>query len=273
MAEAVSNRFSEFVHDTANAPWKLWVDPFRIAPNIYYVGNEWVGIFLVSYEGGLIIIDTAVHENLYLTLEAIRKLGFDPYQIKHIMLTHCHCDHAYGARALHELTGAPIWLSHEDAEFRTSPANTEMGLEFRLIPYEVDQYYDNSTVMEFGSVKIQTFLTPGHTPGTTSFLITSPSENGKPITAGLHGGVGPMTMSDSYLNKYGLSKDLRHQFLETTESLKQFHVDIAIPSHPSHGNNFFAKRGDDPMDYSKFIDPEEWNKFLDIRMKFVRDLG
>lgn len=272
MAEAISSRFTEFVHDTANAPWKLWVEPFRIAPKIYYVGNLWVGVFLVQYEEGLIVIDTAVFENLYLTLEAIRKLGFDPHQIRHIMLTHCHCDHAYGAKALHELTGAPIWLSREDAQFRTSPANLEMGTQFRYLPYEVDRFYDSPAVMEFGSVKIQTLLTPGHTPGTTSFLITSPDEHGHTLTAGIHGGVGPMSMKDEYLEKYGLSKDLRRSFIESTEKLKQFHVDITIPSHPSHGN-FWGRRSKDPMDYSGFLDPEEWNRFLETRIQFIRDLG
>lgn len=272
MAEAVSNRFDEFVNQSANAPWKLWVDPFRVAPNIYYVGNEWVGIFLVDYKEGLILIDSGVYENVYLTLEAVRKLGFDPYKINHIMLTHCHSDHAFGAPALSALTGAAIWLSREDAAFRDSHANEAMNLGFRSIPYEVNRFYGSPAAMEFGPVTIRTFLTPGHTPGTTSFFITSTGEDGRPLTAAIHGGVGPMTMKTSFLDKYGLPRELRRTFIDTAQRLKQFHVDITLPSHPSHGNRFWEKRGKNHMDYSNFVAPEEWSAFLDLRAKFIQEL-
>lgn len=271
MGEAISSKFNEYVEYTAKAPWKLEVSPFRVAPWIYFVGNEWVGAYLIDTKDGLVLLDTCVFENLYLTLESIRKLGFNPMDIRHIMLSHCHVDHVGGARAIKELTGAEIWMSRIDAEFKDHPANTEMDGAFYVPPYEVDQFYDDSIPFQLGDVQIKTYLTPGHTPGTTSFIISGPDENGNIIKAGMHGGVGPMTMQDGYIEKYNLSKDLRRQFIEGCEKLKEIRVDITIPSHPAHGD-LLNRRSENPQDYHSFVDENMWPEFLDSRIGFIQDL-
>ena len=271
MGEAVSKDFNKYVEYSAHAPWKLKVEPFRVAPAVYYVGNEWVGAFLVDTAEGLILIDTCMFENVYLTIEMIRELGFDPKNIRHIMLTHCHMDHAGGIKPLQELSGAVVWMSLQDDLFKGEPANYEMDDLFYVPPYEVNQHYDHSKTMQFGNVAIKTILTPGHTPGTTSFMITSPDEDGRPITAAIHGGVGPITMKKDYLEKYQLPLSLPQQFIDGCEMLKSYHVDIAVPSHPAHGN-LFGRRSKDPMDYKSLIDEKQWPEFLDSRIQFVRDI-
>lgn len=271
MGEAVSKKFNMYVEYASRAPWKLQVEPFQVAPAIYYVGNEWVGAFLIDTEEGLILLDTCVFENVYLTIEMIRKLGFDPKNIRHIMLTHCHADHVGGARALQELSGAKIWMSQIDDAFKGHPANTELDGTFYVPPYEVDNYYDDTKKMKFGSVTIQTILTPGHTPGTTSFLISSPDENGKMLTAAIHGGVGSMTMQPEYLKRHGLDTALPQQFIEGCENLKKLHVDIALPSHPAH-DSLFERKGQKLNDYRPLIDETMWADFLESRIQFVKDM-
>ena len=272
MGEAVSKNFNQYVEYSAHAPWKLKVEPFRLAPSIYYVGNEWVGAFLIDTKTeGLILIDSCVFENVYLTIEMIWELGFDPKEIRHIMLTHCHVDHTGGARALQELSGAEIWMSEIDDRFKDHPANYEMNGILYVPPYEVNRHYDDSQLIRLGDVTIQTILTPGHTPGTTSFFITSPDENGQPLVAAIHGGVGPMTMKRDYLEKYSLPQNLPRQFIEGCRMLKEYHVDIAIPSHPGHGN-LFQRKAENPNDYRSLIDRQQWGDFLESRIRFVQDM-
>jgi len=270
MAEAVSSRFKEFTQYSARAPWKLNVKPFRLAPRIYFVGNEWVGAFLIDTEEGLILLDTGVFEMTYYTLENIRTLGFNPYDIKHIMLTHGHFDHTGAAQAFKELTGAKIWLDKLDAD---NPGVRDVGDKslFHIIPHDVDCYYDHSEPMKFGQVTIKTILTPGHTPGTVSFLITMPDENGNPIVAAVHGGVGPLTMTDETLERIGAPMNLREVFIADCDKLKEYSVDIAIASHPAHGD-LFSRCGEDPMDYSKFVNKSIWPEFLEQRKQFVIEL-
>ena len=114
MSDMVKVTPKNIVDEARDMPWKVAIEPFRVAPRVYYVGNVWVGSFLVDTEEGLAIIDTTVMEDLYLLLESIRKLGFDLMNIKKIFLTHAHMDHDGAARALKEMTGAELYLSKED---------------------------------------------------------------------------------------------------------------------------------------------------------------
>ena len=74
MSDMVKVTPKNIVDEARDMPWKVAIEPFRVAPRVYYVGNVWVGSFLVDTEEGLAIIDTTVMEDLYLLLESIRKL-------------------------------------------------------------------------------------------------------------------------------------------------------------------------------------------------------
>ena len=259
------------VDDAREAPWKVAIEPFRIAPRMYYVGNRWVGSFLIDTPEGLAIIDTTVTEDLYLVLESIRKLGFDPADIKKILLTHAHMDHDGAARAIHELTGAEIYMSREDEEWRHRPeAEAEMlSSGFKIVPYEVSRFYNDDEPIVMGDVIIHTRLSAGHTPGCTSFFVDMPDKKGDRIVWGMHGGVGVNTMNTDFLSKVGLPISLQDTFLKGCEDMKSIHVDICTPSHPSH-SDMLSRIPEDRMDYSPFVDPYKWPAFLDERAESLR---
>ncbi len=272
MADAISKNAALLWDHAANKPWLLTQKPFRVAPRVYYVGNTWVGAYLIDTGDGLVLIDTTVFETTYLVLEAVRDLGFDPHDIKNILLTHCHVDHSGGVNQIKTISGAAVWQSREDTAFMTQPANLGLGDKFKITEYPVDEYFDDDKTLQWGNVSIKTVLTPGHTPGTTSFFITVPDDKGSSLVVGLHGGVGPNTMTDEYFEKFGLDKGLRQRFIEDCDKLKAIHVDISIPSHPAHGD-LMSRISDDPMDYSPLVDPTEWARFLDIRKGFAQQLA
>ena len=86
--EAVSGNFQSMSTYAWQAPWKIAVSPFRVAPRVYYVGNEWVGIYLVDTEEGLILVDTAVAENTYLDVYK-RQDRDDPIDFGHPRIRKC----------------------------------------------------------------------------------------------------------------------------------------------------------------------------------------
>lgn len=270
MAEAVTKGFHSMVYLTAHEPWELQVTPFRVGPRAYYVGNKWVGAYLIDCKEGLILIDTMTSETVYLLFESIRTLGFDPHDIKHILLSHCHCDHVNGARMLQEYSGATVWLSQIDYEFIDHPANVEMDDTFRVIPYRVDSFYDDKKPIHLGDVTVRTRLTPGHTPGTTSFFIDMPDESGNILTMAMHGGVGVLTFTPDYIEKYGLDETLGKRFLDDCEDMKKIHVDITVPSHPAHFE-LFEHCPEDRNDYKPFVNESAWVKFLETRIQFTKD--
>lgn len=259
------------VNSAREKPWEVSIEPFRVAPNIYYVGNLWVGSFLIATTEGLAIIDTTVQEDLYLVLESIRKLGFDPMDIKKILLTHAHMDHDGAARALKEMTGAELYLSREDEDWRHRPEADMSDSGFKIIPYEVDHYYDDHTPIVMGNVTIHTRLSAGHTPGTTSMFAEVADEDGKKLVWGMHGGVGVNTMSAEYLNKVHLPLSLQDEFVKGCEEMKAIHVDICTPSHPSH-SDMLSRVPEDRRDYRPFIDADRWPAFLEERAQAMRDI-
>ncbi|MBR6207939.1 MAG: MBL fold metallo-hydrolase [Oscillospiraceae bacterium] len=271
MAEAITKNITQVWWKAGNVPWELQHRPFRVAPHIYYVGNTWVGAYLLDGGDELGLIDTTVFEDVYQVIEGIWELGFDPRSIRHILLSHCHIDHAGGVNQIKSISGGKVWQSKEDTGFMTHEANLELGDDFKIVPFAVDEFYADDKPIRIGNLTVHTRLTPGHTPGTTTFFIEDRDEDGRALTVAMHGGVGPNTMTDEYFEKFGLDKGLRRQFIEGCEALKDVPVDITIPSHPAHGD-LMKRISDDPMDYTPLIDPKEWARFLEIRKGFAEKL-
>jgi metallo-beta-lactamase class B len=73
--------------------------PFKVFDNVYYVGICWVSAWLLKTSDGLVLIDTLYEPYTDRLLENIKKLGFDPADIKLILVTHGHFDHAGGISA------------------------------------------------------------------------------------------------------------------------------------------------------------------------------
>lgn len=260
----------DIVNNALNEPWKVDIEPFRVAPHIYYVGNVWVTCYLIDTGEGLVLIDTSVFPTLYLLLENIRKLGYDPKDIKKILLSHAHADHDGSAVHLKEMTGAELWLSKEDWAFKNDTSIPE-SVKFSALPYEVDHFYSDEEPIVMGDITIHARLCAGHTPGTTSFFAEDKDENGNTLVWAMHGGVGVNTMNDDYFAKSGLPKSLRKDFVKSCEELKKIHVDICTPSHPAH-IDILSKIPEDRMDYTPFIDPAVWPAFLEERAENVRNL-
>ena len=274
MADAITKNVGKVWWTAANRPWELHCEPFKLAPHMYYIGNTWVGCFLIDTGDGLLLIDTAIFECTYDVLQNIYTLGYNPKDIKNILLTHCHVDHIGGVPQFKSISGANVWISKEDMEFYHHPANQNAadGGIFKLMPLEADCFYDDSKEMVFGNVKIRTRLSPGHTPGTTSFFIDLTDDDGKVYTVGIHGGVGTNTMADKYFQDWNLDPTLRQQFIDGCAEMKKIHVDITVPSHPAHGD-LMARRGEDPMDFHPLVDENEWPRFLQIRKEFAEQLN
>ena len=205
------------IESTCLAPWEVQAEPFAVTEQIFYIGNKWVGAYLIDTGDGLIVLDTTTAETAYLLIDSIYRLGYDPKDIKMILLSHAHVDHFGAARFLKELSGAKIWLSREDEAFRHTEGGAELGgltVPFREYDFETDCFYSDDTPVRLGNVEIGTRLTPGHTPGVTSFFIRTENEKEGKLTAAMHGGVGVLTMSNESLDRARLPHSLRRKFID-----------------------------------------------------------
>ena len=103
-------RLEKVTRERMNAPWTQTQAPFKVIENVYCVGTNWVSAYLIDTPQGLILIDCMYREVLYQLIDNIRALGFDPHDIKHLLLTHGHFDHCGAVREIVEMSGCEVWI-------------------------------------------------------------------------------------------------------------------------------------------------------------------
>ena len=239
--------------------------PFRILENLYFVGTKPASAHLIDTGNGLILLDTGYQETLYLVLDGIRELGFSPYDIKYILLTHGHIDHLGAARAIRELTGCKIILGRADLDYATGARDLSFAEELgmaRPATFTPDILLDDGDEVKLGNVCIRCLHTPGHTEGTMSFFFDI-QHNGKTIRVGTHGGVGTNSMEKAFLEKYNLPLSLRDDFRAGLNRLRKEHVDLFIGNHQDQCDTIGKYQRILAGETDAFIDPTAWPAFLD----------
>src|SRR3954467_8247614 len=87
------------------AEWNLPQAPLRLFGNTYYVGTKNLSSILITSPSGHVLIDGALPESAPLILANIKTLGFEPRDVKLILNSHAHYDHAGGIAELRRATG------------------------------------------------------------------------------------------------------------------------------------------------------------------------
>jgi len=254
-------------------PWKFAAKPFRIAGNLYYVGDTYASAHLIDTGEGLILMDTSVPQTVYLLLESVRRLGFDPDEIRYVLHCHGHYDHFGGTRAIVELTGAETFLGEGDVEILTERPELswapEYGVEFYEV-FDVDHPLTGGEVISLGNVSIESVHTPGHTAGAMSYFFEV-TEEGKSYRVGMMGAPGWNTLRKEYLEKYGLPLSRREDYFDSLARIRDREVDIQIAPHPSQ-NDTFGKQAARTEDSNPFIDPGAWPTFIDNLARYGRSM-
>ena len=146
--------------------------PYRVFGNTYYVGTAGISAFLVTSPEGHVLLDGGLTQSAPRIDESIRALGFKPSDVKLILSSHAHFDHAGGIAALARATGATVAASARGArDLETGgPAPDDplfaQGQAFMGFPpvRGVRRLADGET-LSVGPIAVTAHVTPGHTPG------------------------------------------------------------------------------------------------------------
>jgi len=168
------------IESERSVDWNKPIEPFRVHGNTWYVGTNGLSSILVVTGEGLVLIDGALPQSAAQIVASVRQLGFDPLQIKFILLSHAHYDHAGGINALQRYTRAKVVVSEGNAVvLRTGMLQEDdpqfaHGAERTTFPAaKVDSVIEDGKTLTVGEVGFTAVYTPGHTPGSTSWTWAS----------------------------------------------------------------------------------------------------
>jgi len=151
---------------------KQWLDPVRAFDNLSYVGNAFVGVWVLRTSEGLILFDAtqSQEEARDHLVPGLEKLGLDPATIRYVIVTHGHYDHFGGAAWLQKTYGAKIGLSAADWELIEQTPTDALERSGRELPRR-DLVIADGQTLTLGDTAIRLYVTPGHTPGTVSAIV------------------------------------------------------------------------------------------------------
>jgi len=167
---------------------KAVVPPTKLFDNLFFVGNQFVGVFVLKTSAGLILFDSLTSaDDVKTVLEpGFAQLGLDPRQIRNVVVTHGHYDHFGGAAYLQQTYGAHVLLSAADWRFIEQEKKSP-GVEGGQVPKHDIEVTDGQ-ILTLGDTSVTLYLTPGHTPGTVSAIVPA-VEQGKSYKLALFGSV------------------------------------------------------------------------------------
>jgi metallo-beta-lactamase class B len=155
--------------------WNTPQPPLRIYGNTYYVGPQGLGSILITSPAGHILIDGALADSAAQIARNIAALGFRLQDVKIILNSHVHHDHAGGIAELQRLSGARVLASPWSAQVLTATGvgkdDPQFGLNRSIatIPKTHLETLTDNQVITVGPLNLTAHFTPGHTPGGTSF--------------------------------------------------------------------------------------------------------
>jgi metallo-beta-lactamase class B len=159
------------------AVWNEPQQPLRLYGNTYYVGTRGLASLLITSADGHILIDGGLPDSAPLILDNIRALGFDVADVQLIVNSHAHFDHAGGIAALQRASGARVAAGEASAQGLETGRSRENDPQFRVhfdfpATGPVERFGDGET-LRVGELAITAHLTPGHTPGGTTWSWSS----------------------------------------------------------------------------------------------------
>lgn len=247
--------------DPVSREWNKPVSPFRVIGNIYYVGASEVTSFLIATPEGQILLDGGFEETAPIIQKNVEQLGFKMSDVRFLLNSHAHFDHAGGLASLKQRSGAKMVASLGDKPLLENGGHNDpqFGDSFLFPPVRVEQVIRDGEAVELGGVVLHAVLTPGHTPGCTTWTMQV-MDGGKKYDVVF---LCSTTAPGYQLVKNKAYPQIAADYERTFTRLKILPCDIFLAPHGSmfhlHDKLNQLRAGSNP---NPFIDPEGYRSFL-----------
>jgi metallo-beta-lactamase class B len=240
-----------------------WNKPFpahKIIGNMYFVGSEQLGSFLITTPEGHILINSDYEETVPVIRAAVEKLGFKFTDIKILLGSHAHPDHMTGDALVKQLTGATVMAMEQDV-----PAlnNIRPGGK----PHPIDRVLHDGDTVTLGGTTLTAHLTPGHTKGCTSWTFKT-AENGKTYDVVV---VGSLSLNAANLGDNPGYPNIREDFVKSFKVMRTLPADVFVGSHTGFYQMAQKYARLEKGEPNPFIDPAGYKALIDSSEKAFQD--
>jgi len=268
-AQVNSDKYSTCAHDPS---WVMPQRPFRIYGNTWYVGPHGLTVLLITDPSGDVLIDGGIPEHASLIEENIQRLGVKLHDIKWILNTHAHCDHAGDIARIASDTGAQVIANVADTPLleRGGHDDPEYGDRFLFPPVHVTRSVTNGENLKLGNLFLTAYSTPGHTKGNTTWSWTS-CEGGRCMRMVDIGSLSAPSFQLIGNPKYpNVVKDFHYSFA----MVAKLRCDIALGPHPDMVDFWERVAKRERGDANALIDPDGCRAYaIDAHKNFEEELS
>ncbi|HMS02274.1 MAG TPA: subclass B3 metallo-beta-lactamase [Gemmatimonadaceae bacterium] len=258
----------------ACAEWNEPQRPFRVHGNTYYVGTRGLSAILVTSPEGHVLIDGALPESAPLIAASIRALGFRLEDVRVLLNSHAHYDHAGGLASLQRASGAQVLLHPWSAKvLRIGTSTSEDPQYGLLLPFpgvRADRELQDGEVVRVGSLALTAHFTGGHTPGGTTWSWRSceGSQCWDIVYADSQSPISDDAFRFTRNDRYPV---VREDFARAQRLFETMPCDVLLAPHPSLSDAFARQARRDAGDATAFRDPSACRNYAALSRSRLAD--
>lgn len=240
--------------------WNHPLPPYRVVSNIYYVGTNYLASFLITTPQGHILINPDYEQSVPIIRNSVEKLGFHFSDVKILLISHAHDDHAAGCALVKQQTHAKLMVMDADAAEVESGGAGDFIYHQHWTPVKVDRILHDGNTVTLGGVTLVAHLTPGHTKGCTTWT-TEVKDNGRTLHVVI---VGSANVNPGYKlvdnSKY---PQIAADYEKTFRVLRSLPCDVFLGAHGEYYNMDDKLKRMQSGGANPFIDPDGYRRFVD----------
>ncbi|MDQ7312635.1 MULTISPECIES: L1 family subclass B3 metallo-beta-lactamase [Stenotrophomonas] len=167
---------------TVDSSWLQPMAPLQIADHTWQIGTEDLTALLVQTADGAVLLDGGMPQMAGHLLDNMKLRDVAPQDLRLILLSHAHADHAGPVAELKRRTGAHVAANAETAVLLARGGSNDLhfGDSITFPPVSPDRIIMDGEVVNVGGIAFTAHFMPGHTPGSTAWTWTD-TRDGKPV--------------------------------------------------------------------------------------------
>lgn len=225
---------------TVEARWRQPIAPFQIADHSWQIGTAGLTALLVITDAGAVLIDGGMPQAADLLLAQMRTLGVAPQDLKLLLSSHAHADHAGPFAELKRHTGAQVVSNAESAALFARGGSDDLHFGDAIVypPVHADRLVQDGETVTLGGITFTAHFVPGHTPGSLAWTWTDTRER-KPLRIAY---VDSLTAPGYQLLGNPRYPRIIEDFQRSVATVRTLPCDLLLTPHPAASGWNYADR-------------------------------